>query len=50
MSIACKSGALRGQNRDLDLLEQDLQVGVSLHGDAGNQTQVFSKCSKFINH
>lgn len=38
MSIVCKSGALRGQNRELDLLEQDLQVGVSLHGDAGNQT------------
>lgn len=50
MCTTCKSGALRGQNRELDLLEQELEVGAGLHRDARNQTQVFSKCSRFMDH
>lgn len=50
MCTTCKSGALRGQNKELDLLEQELEVGASLHRDARNQTQVFSKCSRFMDH
>lgn len=50
LCTTCLSGAYRGQKRASDLLGLQLQMVVSCHMGAGNQTQVFgkNKCSSLL--